>query len=102
MYLRFDIRRISQTGKLTVRPTSAVLRYLKEDKDALAAARELHTDAVLEGSVQRADNRLRVSVNLLRTGDGKSLRADSFDMHGTDILLIQDEVSREVVKRLQL
>lgn len=96
------IRRISQTGRLTVRPTSAVLRYLKEDKDALTAGRELHTDAVLEGSVQRTDDRLRVSVNLLRTGDGKSLWANSFDMHGTDVLLIQDEVSREVVKRLQI
>ena len=96
------IRRISQTGKLTVRPTSAVIHYLKEDKDALTAARELHTDAVLEGSVQRAEDRLRVSVNLLRSGDGKSLWADSFDVHGTDAFLIQDEVSREVVKRLQL
>ncbi|MDQ3133342.1 MAG: serine/threonine-protein kinase, partial [Acidobacteriota bacterium] len=64
------IRRISQTGELIVRPTSAVRRYLNEDTDALAAARQLNADAVLEGSVQRADDRLRVSVNLLRTADG--------------------------------
>ena len=48
------IRRISQTGELIVRPTSAVRRYLNEDADALTAARQLNADAVLEGNVQRA------------------------------------------------
>ncbi|MCA1626205.1 MAG: hypothetical protein LC778_20915, partial [Acidobacteria bacterium] len=96
------IRRINQTGKLIVRPTSAVRRYLKEDTDTLAAARQLNADAVLEGSVQRADDRLRVSVNLLRTGDGVSLWSDNFDMRMTDIFTIQDTVARQVASRLQL
>ncbi len=95
------IRRISQTGKLIVRPTSAVRRYLKEDTDALTAARQLNADAVLEGNVQRADNRLRVSVNLLRAGDGTSLWADSFDMRMTDIFTIQDTVAQQVASRLR-
>ena len=55
------IRRVSQTGRLIVRPTSAVRRYLNEDTDALAAAKQLGVDSVLEGSLQRADDRLRVS-----------------------------------------
>jgi TolB-like protein len=95
------IRRISQTGKLIVRPTSAVRRYLKEDTDALTAARQLSADAVLEGSVQRADDRLRVSVNLLRAGDGASLWADHFDMGMTDIFTIQDTVAQQVASRLR-
>ncbi len=96
------IRRINQTGKLIVRPTSAVRRYLDEDTDALAAARQLNADAVLEGSVQRADDRLRVSVNLLRTADGASLWSDNFDMRSTDIFTIQDTVAQQVASRLQL
>ena len=60
------IRRVSQTGRLIVRPTSAVRRYLNEDTDALTAAKQLGVDSVLEGSLQRAGDRLRVSVNLLR------------------------------------
>src|SRR5256884_3791962 len=83
------IRRINQTGELIVRPTSAVRRYLNEDTDAITAARQLDADAVLEGSVQRADDRLRVSVNLLRTSDGVSLWTDYFDMRSTDIFTIQ-------------
>jgi DNA-binding winged helix-turn-helix (wHTH) protein/TolB-like protein len=96
------IRRISQTGQVTVRPTSAVLHYLKESTDALAAARELNADAVLEGTVQRADGRLRVSVNLLRTGDGASLWTDNFDLPATDIFVMEDKVAQQVATHLRL
>ncbi|MCA1626390.1 MAG: protein kinase [Acidobacteria bacterium] len=96
------IRRISQTGELTVRPTSAVRRYLNEDTDALTAARQLNADAVLEGSIQRADDRVRVGVNLLRTSDDVSLWTDSFDMRMTDIFTIQDTVAQQVAARLRL
>jgi DNA-binding winged helix-turn-helix (wHTH) protein/TolB-like protein/Flp pilus assembly protein TadD len=96
------IRRISQTGKLIVRPTSAVRRYLNGDKDAITAARELNADAVLEGSIQRADDRLRVSVSLLRTSDGASLWAESFDMRTADVFAIQDTVAQQVASRLRL
>jgi TolB-like protein len=96
------IRRVSQTGGLIVRPTSAVRRYLKEDTDALIAAKQLGVDSVLEGSFQRSDDRLRVSVNLLRSGDGASLWADSFDLRVSDIFTIQDTVAQQVASRLRL
>ena len=94
------ISKICQTGQFTVRPTSAVLHYANQDSDALAAARELNTDAVLEGTVQRSGERLRVSVNLLRTSDGLSLWSESFDMPDTDIFTIQDKVAQQVTMRL--
>jgi eukaryotic-like serine/threonine-protein kinase len=96
------IRRVSQTGKVIVRPTSAVRRYLKEDTDALAAAKQLGVDSVLEGSLQRADDRLRVSVNLLRCRDGASLWSDSFDIQMADIFTVQDTVAQQVASRLRL
>lgn len=96
------IRRLSQTGQLIVRPTSAVRRYSSEDIDALSAAKQLGVDSVLEGTVQQAEDRLRVSVNLLRASDGSSLWADSLDMHSADIFTIQDTISQQVASRLQL
>jgi TolB-like protein len=96
------INRVSQTGRLVVRPTSAVRRYLKEDTDALTAAKQLGVDSVLEGSFQRADDRLRVSVNLLRSRDGTSLWSDSFDIRMADIFTIQDTVAQQVASRLRL
>ena len=96
------IRRIGQSTQLTVRPTSAVTKYLKDDTDSLTAARELNTDAVLEGTIQRANDRLRVSVNLLRTSDGASLWTDTFDVPSKDIFLMQDQVAQAVATRLEL
>ena len=96
------IRRVSQTGKLIVRPTSAVRRYLSEDTDALTAAKQLGVDAVLEGSLQREGDRLRVSVNLLRCLDGKSLWTDSFDILMADVFTVQDTVAQQVASRLRL
>ncbi|HUR96617.1 MAG TPA: winged helix-turn-helix domain-containing protein [Pyrinomonadaceae bacterium] len=96
------IRRMSQTATVTVRPTSAVRRYLNEETDALTAARQLGVDAVLEGTVQRAADRLRVTVNLLRTSDGKSLWTENFDMTSSDVFSIQDKVSQQVASSLRL
>jgi eukaryotic-like serine/threonine-protein kinase len=96
------IRRTSQTGGMIVRPTSAIRPYMTKETDALSAARELSADVVLEGSVQRAGDRLRVSVNLLRVADGASLWADSFELRTSDIFEIQDRVAREVASYLQL
>jgi eukaryotic-like serine/threonine-protein kinase len=96
------IGRVSQTGKLIVRPTSAVRRYLNEDTDALTAAKQLGVDSVLEGSFQRADDRLRVSVNLLRSRDGVSLWTDRFELRMSDIFTIQDTVAQQVASRLRL
>ena len=96
------IRRISQTGKLIVRPTSAVSRYSNQSIDALTAAKQLGVDSVLEGSLQRVDDRLRVSFNLLRCSDGTSLWSDSFDIRMTDIFAVQDTVAQQVASGLRL
>jgi TolB-like protein len=96
------IRRVSQTGQVIVRPTSAVRRYLTEDVDALVAAKQLGVDSVLDGSFQRVGDRLRVSVNLLRCRDGASLWSDSFDIRMADIFTVQDAVAQQVASRLRL
>jgi DNA-binding winged helix-turn-helix (wHTH) protein/TolB-like protein/Tfp pilus assembly protein PilF len=96
------IRRISSSGQVTVRPSSAVLHYLNQDADTLSAARELNTDAVLEGNVQRFGDRLRVSVNLLRSADGSSVWNDSFDTQAADIFRVQDAVAEQVADRLKI
>jgi len=96
------IRGLSRTEAITVRPLSAVRKYSKADVDAVAAAKELKTDAVLEGSVQRAAGKLRVSVNLLRSADGRSIWTESFDVPESEVFQVEDTVSNEVVARLRL
>jgi TolB-like protein len=95
------ITRVSRIGGLTVRPTSAVRRYVGADVDPLEAGRQLKVDAVVDGSVQRAGDRLRISVSLVRVEDAVLLWADSFDLPASDIFTVQDEVSRQVASRLR-
>ena len=96
------IQRVSQSHQVTVKPTSTILRYAKESGDALTAAKELNVDAVVDGTVQRSGDRLRVSINLLRTSDGTSLWAESFETANADIFAVQDRVAQHVADRLQL
>lgn len=96
------ITKMSQTGALNIRPTSAVRKYTNQEVDALQAARELQVDAVLDGTYLRVGNQLRITVNLLRVTDGASLWAETFDQQFTDIFAIQDRVSQQVAQRLWL
>ena len=62
----------------------------------------IEVESVLDGTVQRAGDLLRVNLNLLRVSDGASLWSESFNMGFTDSFTMQDEVAREVAARLQL
>lgn len=95
------ITRLSNLGELTVRPTSAILGYAERNVDALTAGRELRVDSVLEGSLQRRDDRLRVTVRLLRVNDGQPLWAYQCDTACTDIFQTQDTVSLRVAEALR-
>jgi eukaryotic-like serine/threonine-protein kinase len=96
------ITKVSQIGALTVRPTSAVQKYARQETDALEAARQLGVDSVLDGSVQRSGDRLRINVNLLRVRDGASLWSDTFNVSASDIFATQDEIAQKVVSGLRL
>lgn len=91
------ITRLSGVREITVRPTSAVRKYGALDQDALAAGRELQVESVLDGSLQRAGDRIRVTVRFLRVADGQTLWVERFDENFTDIFALQDRVSAKVV-----
>jgi DNA-binding winged helix-turn-helix (wHTH) protein/TolB-like protein/Tfp pilus assembly protein PilF len=90
------ITALRNVSRLTVRPTSAVRKYTALDQDALAAGREQKVDAVVEGSIQKIGDRIRVTVRLLRVEDGVQLWADTVDQKSTDIFSIQDLISERV------
>ena len=79
------IMKLGSLGNITVRPLSAVRRYTDVEQDAVKAGRELRVDSVLEGHIQRLQDRIRVSVSLRRVRDGQQLWADRFDEKWTSI-----------------
>ena len=96
------ITKVSQPGTITVRPTSAVRKYTGQQLDSLQVAQQLKVDSVLDGTVQRSGDRLRVSVNLLRAQDGASLWAQTFNVQLNDIFKMQDDVSQQVATQLRV
>ena len=94
------ITRLSGAGQIAVRPISATRKYTEFEQDPLVAGRELKVDAVLEGSIQKSDERVRVTVRLVRVTDGKPIWAGQFDERLSDILALEDSVSERVVRAL--
>ncbi len=95
------ISRLGGLRKMTVRPLSAVNKYLESETLPVDFAKTLQVDAVLEGTFQRAENRLRVNVRLLRVADGTQIWAGTFDETETDIFKLQDSLSEQVAKSLR-
>ena len=95
------ITRLGRSGQILVRPTSAVMPYAHAT-EAGRAGRELSVDAVLEGKVQRAGDRVRVTAQLVRVGDGTTLWADTLDEPFTGLFHVQDALSARLEKALAL
>lgn len=96
------ITRLGATRQLPVRSTGAVQRYAAAGLDPVVAGRELQVDAVLEGSIQTAGDRLRTTVRLVQVRDGSTLWSGTFDERLTDIFAVQDQVSQRVADALAL
>jgi len=65
-------------------------------------ARELHVANVLEGSVRKSGNRVRITAQLIQTGTGFHLYSETFDRELDDVFGIQDEISAAVVEALKI
>jgi DNA-binding winged helix-turn-helix (wHTH) protein/tetratricopeptide (TPR) repeat protein len=88
--------------EIIVRPINSVRKYVELDQDPLAAGHELGVELVLEGSIQRWGDSIRVTVRLVRTADGTSLWAGTFDEKFTDIFVVQDAIASKVAAALAL
>jgi len=96
------ITRLSKLQKIPVRPTSAIFQYTDKSVDPITAGRELGVDSILEGTVQRDGERVRVSLRLIRVNDGKILWAETFDEKFTHIFALQDSISIKVADSLSI
>ena len=87
---------------LTVIARTSVMRYKGLTKGVTEIGRELNVGSVLEGSVRKAGNRLRITVQLIDVGSEGHLWAQSYDRQMEDIFAVQTEIAKEVAKALEL
>jgi TolB-like protein/tetratricopeptide (TPR) repeat protein len=96
------IRGLSRAQGLRVTAGSVVFRFKGQRCDARQIGNELGVEAVLEGSVWRTGDRIRISVNLVGVKDGFNLWAQRFDSNLGDVFSIQDEVCSAVAEALHI
>ena len=96
------ITRLSHIGRLTVRPTSAISRYVAGGVDPLKVARELGVQTVVVGKILWAGDRFRARVQVLTAPGGDILWAGTFDETVGDIFAVEDAISQRVVEALNL
>ena len=92
--------RLSTVPGLVVRSTSSVLRFKGAEQDPLLAARELDVAWIVDGTLQRRGDRLRVNARLLNTADGIAAWSGSFDETLGNVFDVQDQISGKVMQSL--
>jgi TolB-like protein/DNA-binding winged helix-turn-helix (wHTH) protein len=92
------VSRLSELPHLTVAPISSVRDF--DGGDAIAFGRSLKVASVLEGTLQRDGERLRVTARVLDVSNGVALWSEQFDASMADIFTLQDKIAEEAAKSL--
>src|ERR1700722_6349517 len=98
---------IAQLGKLnperlTVISRGSVAKYKDSRLAANQIGRELHADYLVQGSVRRSADRVRITVQLIQVRDQTDLWAESYDRELKDVLTLQDSVSRTIANQIHI
>jgi adenylate cyclase len=87
---------------LRVASRTSAFAYRGASKDVRAIGRELNVSSILEGSVQRSKNRIRVTTQLVSAADGYHLWSERFDGEMEDVFAIEDQIAEKVARALRV
>ena len=96
------INALAQIEHLHVAARSSAFSFKGKDTDLRIIGERLNVRTVLEGSVRRADNHLRITVQLVNAADGYHLWSERYDREMKDVFEIQDEIARAIAARLKV
>lgn len=93
---------LAKLDKLKVAARTSSFAFRETDRDIREIGEALNVSTVLEGSIRKAGNRIRITAQLIDAADGYHLWSDSFDRELEDIFAIQDEISAAIVAALKV
>lgn len=96
------ITQLGASGVVSVRPTSTVLKYAETERDTLEVGRKLQVDAVLDGTVRRSGDAMKVNVQMLAVPGGETLWASRFEAAAADFAAIEDALAEQVAASLRI
>jgi serine/threonine protein kinase/tetratricopeptide (TPR) repeat protein len=96
------INALTQVEGLRVVARTSAFAFKDKHEDIREIGRKLNVKEVLEGSVRKAGNRLRITAQLVNVDDGYHLWSERFDRDLADVFAIQDEISLAIVSKLKV
>jgi TolB-like protein/DNA-binding winged helix-turn-helix (wHTH) protein/Tfp pilus assembly protein PilF len=96
------IRNLSVIEGLQVRSRTSSFAFKDRTRNLREVGRQLNANLVLEGSVLRIGDQLRINAQLIRVSDDHLLWSGRYDRQAQDVFLIQDEIARAIVNQLRL
>ncbi|MGE0127859.1 MAG: protein kinase [Blastocatellales bacterium] len=96
------INTLSQWPELSVSSRNSVIRYKGREVDAATIGRELDVKAVLLGKIRRVGDSLTINAELVDTRNGRQIWGESFNLKTSNLLAIQDRITRDITGKLQL
>lgn len=92
---------LAKIGALRVVSRTSIMRYKNTQKSLPEIGKELSADAIVEGSVQREGDRVRISARLVRVATDQHMWADAYDRDLRNVLILQNEVARTIAQQVQ-
>jgi TolB-like protein/Tfp pilus assembly protein PilF len=95
------INALTQLRDLRVAARTSSFAFKGQRIDLSEVGAKLHVATVLEGSVRKEDNRLRITAQLVEVSDGYHLWSEQYDRETEDVFAIQDDIARTIADRLK-
>ena len=95
------INALTKLEGLRVIARGSAFAFAERDLDIQEIGKKLEVETVLEGSIRKAADRLRITVQLIRVSDAEHLWSDTYDRKLVDLLVVQDQIAAAVVGQLQ-
>jgi len=96
------IAELSKIQALRVISRTSVMRFKKSEKSLPEIARELNVDAVVEGSVQRVQDEVRVTAQLVRAAPEKHMWANTYTQSYRNILALESDIAQEIAREIRV
>ena len=96
------INALSKLEDLHVTARTSAFRFHGKDLDIREIGRLLNVATVLEGSVRKAGNRIRITAQLINVADGYHIWSEKYDRELDDVFMVQDEISLAIVDKLKV
>src|SRR4029077_6489699 len=96
------ISKVSRIEGLEVISRTSVMQYKKTPKPVREVGRELDVGTVLEGSVRKAGNKLRISIKMIHAEKDRPIWSEDYDRNLQDVFAIQSEIAKQIAEALQV